>query len=54
MKQENEETRKTLVSISLPMQTIDKIDTMRGGTPRSAFLREKIMFFVENESKEER
>lgn len=45
----NKETRKTLVSVSLPVQIIDKIDIMRGGVPRSAFLREKIMFFVQKE-----
>nr|DAT89603.1 MAG TPA: antitoxin [Caudoviricetes sp.] len=45
----DKETRKTLVSVSLPVQTVDKIDIMRGGVPRSAFLREKIMFFVQRE-----
>lgn len=48
MKKENEETRKTLVSISLSLQTVDQIDTMRGDAPRSAYLRKVIEQFASN------
>lgn len=38
----NKETRKTLVSIGLLPQTVDKIDIMRGDVPRSTYLRKII------------
>ena len=38
----NKETRKTLVSIGLLPQTVDKIDIMRGDIPRSTYLRKII------------
>ena len=44
----DKETRKTLVSISLSLQTLDQIDTMRGDAPRSAYLRKVIEQFASN------
>ena len=41
-----------LVSVSLPLSTVQKTDEMRGGVARSKYLRNRIIKVVDREYKE--